>query len=920
MSNMQTRLHSALGFKSVFLSHHTGRQLHPHLGMRSIYSKQYNNLCILILRATLLLIFLTLTCNMFCQTKISGRVLDKKGQPAECFAALSLPGETIVKTFTNVDENGNYLLTFTGKADSICIRVYGFMINSYTKTVPNKTQEVNFTVEQKEFDLKEIDIKATPVTVKGDTTDYLVSSYTQQGDRVIGDVLKKVPGIEVSEGGKISYNGKAISKFYVEEMDMLQGRYGLAVNNLNADDVSKIQIMEHHQPVKMLRNRSYSNDIAINLKLKDKAKGTYALSTALGGGVMEKQHNSGVKGLWDEELTGMYFGKDTQTMQTYKGNNSGNNILAELTNQYGGNAPSTISRVNILKPGTPNLPQKRYMDNQTHALSCNGLYRFNKEKELATAVVYTHDKQQREGYTFTELYRPEVVGIGIHESILSKEKSNSLEFSQEYTNNSEQYYTSNKLSVQTSWDNDMAYGQTHSMDYNAMVNQDMHETPLSISDAMVIQRLIGDNIFRFNLHAGYAQSSQQLNITELDSLFRMQELMSRTLSFKAFTSYQKEFRHIQGEYGLSTNANIYGENGTLTGVEGLSAEDCKNDIWYGIYRLNLFQTYKYQYRQGYATLVLPIALDIQSSNDCIRQSKKVFFHPVIQPTLSADYNWNIYNTIHGNVRFEQQIGDLNNLFKGYIMENYRTILRSQTEHLLSQKVIRFSAGYRYSNAIHQIHFNTDAGYNRTWRNQIGTIVYDGIYSNYVMQDLRNNASTYTAGLGISKNFSRMKSYIKLNSRYNHSENPRLIDGQRMQYLHHTCNFNLSGSITPVKWMTVVTGVGGMLSKSMTEQTKSGTLKDYMGRISIRLYPSESLTLSLSGEGTYDNWGEKDNIRYFSDAKIQYSFKNATLTLEGNNLFNQKKYVMNSNNNMDIYHLEYGLRPRNYLVKLRFKIL
>ena len=121
-------------------------------------------------------------------------------------------------------------------------------------------------------------------------------------------------------------------------------------------------------------------------------------------------------------------------------------------------------------------------------------------------------------------------------------------------------------------------------------------------------------------------------------------------------------------------------------------------------------------------------------------------------------------------------------------------------------------------------------------------------------------------------------------------------------------------------MTIVTGVGGMLSKTMNEHTKSDILKDYMGRISIRLYPSESLTLFFSGEGAYDNWGKKDNIRYFSDAKIQYSFLFALLTLEGNNLFNQKKYVMNSNNNMDIYHLEYGLRPRNYLVKLRFKIL
>ena len=270
------------------------------------------------------------------------------------------------------------------------------MIGNYVKVVPNRSQTVNFIVESREIELKEVDIRADPVTVRGDTTDYLVASYTQQGDRVIGDVLKKIPGIEVSKSGGISYNGKPISKFYVEEMDMLQGRYGLAVNNVSADDVSKVQVMEHHQPVKMLQGRTFSEDVAINLKLKDKAKGTYALSTTLGGGLMEKI-DCGVMGLWNEELIGMYFGKNRQTMQTYKGNNSADDILSELINQYGGVGPRTVSRVGLLRPGTPSLPQKRYMDNQTHVISFNWLERLSKDKELTFNAVYSYDLQRREG-------------------------------------------------------------------------------------------------------------------------------------------------------------------------------------------------------------------------------------------------------------------------------------------------------------------------------------------------------------------------------------------------------------------------------------------------------------------------------------------------------------------------------------------
>ena len=42
------------------------------------------------------------------------------------------------------------------------------------------------------------------------------------------DALKKVPGIEVEDNGGIKYNGKSISNFYINGMDLLGGKYNLA--------------------------------------------------------------------------------------------------------------------------------------------------------------------------------------------------------------------------------------------------------------------------------------------------------------------------------------------------------------------------------------------------------------------------------------------------------------------------------------------------------------------------------------------------------------------------------------------------------------------------------------------------------------------------------------------------------------------
>ena len=160
----------------------------------------------------------------------------------------------------------------------------------------------------------------------------------------------------------------------------------------------------------------------------------------------------------------------------------------------------------------------------------------------------------------------------------------------------------------------------------------------------------------------------------------------------------------------------------------------------------------------------------------------------------------------------------------------------------------------------------------------------------------------------------------MNAGYSRNKYQRLVDGVMMDYRLHSGNMSVSGAITPIKWMTWVASFGGMLSKTLNEQAESSTVKDYMGRLSLRLCPTKCFTLTFSGEGTYDNWAGKNNYRCFSDIRMQYAFKKVTLELEGNNLFNQKKYVMTRNSNMDIYHLEYGLRPRNFLIKLRFKLL
>ena len=185
------------------------------------------------------------------QTVITGTVLNEYGEGMDAYVTASAKNGGNIMGFADTDNKGRFKLEFQSSADSIVVVADGMGIGQQVKTVANRSQKLTFCVEAKAIQLKEVSVRAQKITQQGDTLNYLVGAFQQQADRTIGDVLKRMPGIEVSDNGGIRFNGKSISKFYVEDMDLLAGRYGLATNNVSASDVAAVQVLENHPPVKL---------------------------------------------------------------------------------------------------------------------------------------------------------------------------------------------------------------------------------------------------------------------------------------------------------------------------------------------------------------------------------------------------------------------------------------------------------------------------------------------------------------------------------------------------------------------------------------------------------------------------------------------------------------------------------------------
>lgn len=68
----------------------------------------------------------------------------------------------------------------------------------------------------------------TQITVKEDTVEFNADSYKTQPNAVVEDLLKRLPGVEVGTDGKITANGKEVTKFLLMARSFSQMTLGVA--------------------------------------------------------------------------------------------------------------------------------------------------------------------------------------------------------------------------------------------------------------------------------------------------------------------------------------------------------------------------------------------------------------------------------------------------------------------------------------------------------------------------------------------------------------------------------------------------------------------------------------------------------------------------------------------------------------------
>lgn len=288
------------------------------------------------------------------QTRLTGRITDEEGKPiASVMIKVYAPENTQLLNFTSTKADGSYLLKFNHPTKTVLLQLNRLGFHPQEVIIKNVTSQHHFSMKTGGQNLREVTVRAPVIHRRGDTLRYHVDRVAGRNDRTIEDVLTRLPGVSVDATGMIKYNGLSINSFYIEGLNMLDNRYQLATQNIRPEEVSAIEILENHEPIKMNRDLNASERAAINLKLKKKSLARPVGNVLVGGGGSTEEL------LGVSELFGMLIMSGRQHLVTIKGNNTSDNYAHER-----GEEDFVETKARTIFPSTPfgqvPLPKERY--------------------------------------------------------------------------------------------------------------------------------------------------------------------------------------------------------------------------------------------------------------------------------------------------------------------------------------------------------------------------------------------------------------------------------------------------------------------------------------------------------------------------------------------------------------------------------
>ena len=874
------------------------------------------------LRLLYIILYIALAVHASAQVKVTGRVIDLQNKPVSD-VIVKLVNGTKTLAFTSTNAKGEYAIEMkSAPSGEVTLQ---FTHISYEKeserlSFKEKAVKVDMLLTPKAVSLKEVTVKSNPLRQKGDTLSHNLASFLGKGDVTLEDGLKRLPGVDVSKNGGISYMGKPISQFNIEGMDLLGGKYNLATRNIPADYVTQVEIVRNHHSRRVEKDVP-SNEVSMNIRLSNKAKFKPFGQEEAGAGYME-DGNDKLQALLG--LTGMMFTNKFQTICSVKGGNYKGFARADMIDHFGGSDVSTraTSLFGDFDGGAP--PQGQYLYQRNGMATVNGILRTDSFTTMKVNADYsyhraTHDISQSTTYLANG---GDYVTVSEQTSPLTKIHLPKL--SVNYLKNADRVYLSETFVLKGKFEE--------------------NEGDVIANGALVEQRRksssfeVGNKLFWMGRTEKGARRHVHANVS-------FKRTPTLRLSFNSLTPSPSP----TGEGSQSPTA--YGQ----TAQSSTFSMDVGSSFQIPIgktFRLNLpvsvsamyddLETYRVATGdmndiRGWAfTPTLNPGFEIHSRNrrfylsagigaalKGLYYNKLNYTKPVLNPSMGINYTFSANSKLSFLTGYTTSIGDMMTLLTEPMQVDYRSV-RSSSGIIGESNTWHSSGEWKWQLPMQYFTLSLAASHSEGKQNTLTSQSVSGIDISNTSLLCNSRSRSTSFSVAVTKNIPNIFTKLGADASYGFGDSEQAItslEGAADIIKVRSNNYNLHGnaSVTPIQWLELRYDIRYAWSRSRySEESNTTTSLTHSG--AIHVFPIATLDLSLD----YDHVRRQittDTYKRMSlfNASAQYKWKQCVLRLELTNLLNQRHYAYTLFNGINTYTYDYTLCGRTVMLRATFKL-
>ena len=862
--------------------------------------------------AYLLLLFAAVSA--MAQVNVSGTVVDKENREPLTGASVIIKGtDGKIKKFSTSKKDGAFAMSVPSVAGC---RLEVSMMSFAKKTIPLDGATFPFTVELEPGStlLKEVTVKADRIREQGDTITYNVGSFAQQQDRSIGDVLKRMPGINVEKSGKIQYQGEDINKFYIEGSDLLGGKYGIATNGINHDDVGAVEVMENHQPMQVLSGISFSDKAAINLKLKNKAKATWTVHGDAGGGWSWQPEGA----LWDGEVFAMAVMPNFQNISTFKANNTGEDLSSQTTDFFASRRGTSLSPyVSVSLPGVPNLSRRRTLFNRSALVSTNSLWKLGRG-EVKAQIDYSFNRVTSEAANITTYFLDGPANRVITENRDGRDRSHSLSGKFIYELNQKTAFINNTLKTNIDWD-DVRLGVTGSLPNTQTASLPDYYAG---NDFKLIKRFNEKHLVTFTSKNEWESMPQTLTVAMADGTMR-QCVKDHAVHTNESASYAFSIRGITVSLEGGIKGYMRSMRSEATGLEkgsdqpdlsGLSGNmtNVVNTNFLTVYARPKFE---YWVKRVNFTLSAPVSFSHYTFDKALANRNEVYF----SPSISMDWKPNNRFSVGLDGGTGRSPMDLSMIQPGYVMTNYRSFRRG-VDNFYNSTSQNLSANLSYKHTRRGVFAN--AYVMQSWSHNPYTLAQQlfGDYIVYSYTDAKSDGKMLMASGNIGKTLDFMRGSANVNGSFSRSEHHLLSENQAVNSTGTSWSAGAKINGAPLRWLSFDYRIDFSSSRLAMNGTNASWLASMENELLLNIMPQRRWEWHINGEH-YRNELTTNQFKnvFLLDTKLIFKpGKRLEFSATLSNIFNQRTYNYTTYNQLNSFESQRRLRGRELLFSISLR--